>query len=93
MESKLQRKIINYLFNHGWYVLKVVSSNKPGHPDIEAVRKVNDVPTVIYIETKDKGKKPTKLQLYRHEQLREQGFTVLVIDDWEVFKLLKNLFV
>ncbi len=88
MESKLQRKIIAYLEKKGWYVLKVVSSNKSGHPDIQIMR---DGQT-IFIEAKDKGKKPSKLQLYRHEQLRERGFTVLVIDDWEVFKSQLNLF-
>ena len=36
---------------------------------------------VLFIEYKQKGEKPTKLQLWMHEKLRAQGFRVEVVDD------------
>lgn len=36
---------------------------------------------VAFAELKAPGRKPRKLQLYRHEQLRKRGFLVFVIDD------------
>lgn len=83
MESKLQRKIIKYLEGRKrkWYVIKIVTCNKPGHPDIEAYREGR----VVFVECKDKGKKAAPLQEYRHEQLRGHGFNVFVIDDYEDF--------
>lgn len=34
-----------------------------------------------FVELKSPGKKPRKLQLHRHEQIRRRGFLVFVIDD------------
>lgn len=36
---------------------------------------------VLFIEYKQKGEKPTKLQAWMHEKLRAQGFRVEVVDD------------
>ena len=36
---------------------------------------------VLFIEYKQKGAKPTKLQLWMHDKLREQGFQVEVVDE------------
>ncbi|MGI6545977.1 MAG: VRR-NUC domain-containing protein [Fastidiosipilaceae bacterium] len=36
-----------------------------------------------FIEVKAPGKEPTAQQLYRHEQLRDLGFQVFVLDDPE----------
>lgn len=46
---------------------------------------------VLFIEYKQKGVKPTKLQLWMHEKLRDQGFRVEVVDDSTVGrKLIKD---
>ena len=82
MESKLQKQVIKLLEKSGWYVLKVVSSNKSGHPDITAFK---DRKT-IFIELKSKSKKPTPLQEHRMEELRKQGFRCFVFDDLTTFK-------
>lgn len=34
-----------------------------------------------FVETKAKGKKPRRLQIYRHSQLRKLGFKVYVLDE------------
>lgn len=87
MESKLQKQVIKLLEKSGWYVLKVVSSNKPGHPDITAFR--NKV--AVFIELKSKTKKPTPLQEYRMEELRKQGFRCFVFDDLTAFRYVLEL--
>ena len=81
-ESKLQKQVIKLLEKDGWYVLKVVSSNKSGHPDISAYKDTR----CIFLELKSKGKKPTKLQEYRIAELRKHGFKCFVIDDLTTFK-------
>lgn len=83
MESKLQKQVIKLLEKSGWYVLKVVSSNKPGHPDITAF---NEGGETIFIELKSKGKKTTKLQDYRIAELKRRQFKCFIIDDLATFK-------
>jgi Holliday junction resolvase len=84
LESKLQKKIIADLEKSGWIVHKVTSS-KPGWPDLEAF--CNNV--ALFMEIKSKGKKARKLQEYRHNILRDQGFDVFVIDSWEKYLAIK----
>lgn len=38
---------------------------------------------VGFAEIKTTGKKPTKIQLYIHDKLKELGFEVFIIDDIE----------
>lgn len=85
MESALQSKIIRDLKSKGWIPLKVVLSNMNGWPDVTAYR--NKV--AVFIEVKDKGEKARPLQLHRHEELRQQGFDVYVIDTWIGYKNLE----
>ena len=41
---------------------------------------------VYFVELKAPGKKPRKLQLYIHEEMRKRGFKVWIIDDLEGVK-------
>lgn len=84
LESTIQKKIISKLKKNGWYVNKVILCNNPGHPDIEAYKDNR----AIFIEVKQPGCKPTELQLYRHRELRKQGFEVYVMTS---DKDLKNI--
>lgn len=84
-EAKLQKKIIDYLEDRGCYVLKVMRSNKSGHPDLEVFTPVGKI---WLFEVKDKGKKAEPLQEHRHEELRSRNFKVLVVDDYDKFKEL-----
>ena len=84
-ESLLQARILDDLVSMGWVVHKVVLSSKDGWTDIEAFR--NKI--AIFIECKAPGKKARPLQEYRHDQLRGQGFDVLVIDSWPLYQKLK----
>lgn len=73
-EAIIQASIIKYLEANGWYCLKLIQTNKNGIPDLVALRGGRSV----FIEVKQPGKKPNDLQQYRADQLRKQGFEVLV---------------
>jgi hypothetical protein len=81
LESKLQKKVIADLKKKGWYVVKIVMCNVPGIPDALLMRDSK----AVWVEFKDKGKKPEPLQLHRHKELRNHGFEVFVIDTWEQY--------
>jgi hypothetical protein len=58
--------------------LKFISPNYAGVPDrliLLAIAKI------AFVEVKAPGKKPRKLQIKRHEELRQLGFKVYVLDN------------
>lgn len=69
-EQQIQAKIIKKLEAQGYYVIKLVQTNKPGIPDLIAIPKDSNVE---FIEVKRPGKKPSPLQLYRMKELQEHG--------------------
>ena len=74
-ESQVQSKIIKDLESKGWYVLKLIKTNKNGICDILAL-KDNEI---YFIEVKRKDGRLSKLQEYRIKELKEKGFKVDVI--------------
>ena len=67
MSEKLyQAKIIKKLENRGWYVVKLIQTNKNGIPDLLAIK----YGKAIFIEVKAKNGKKSKLQEYRHQELK-----------------------
>lgn len=77
LESVIQGRIIKRLEKDGWMVIKLGITNLPGIPDLLALKDG----VVRFIEVKRLGEKPRPLQLYRHEQLRNMGFDVEVMDN------------
>ena len=73
-ESDIQKLIIRYFENDGWLVVKIIQTNKNGWPDLQ-VHKNN---YTIFVEVKSENGKLSELQKYRHEQLREKGFIVII---------------
>ena len=69
-ESQYQKKLIKELEAEGYYVLKLISTNKAGIPDLVAL-KPNDVK---FIEVKGKLTKVSELQKYRIKELKKLGF-------------------
>ena len=68
--------------------LKYSNANTTGYPD-----RVVCLPhcNVVWVELKSKGKKPTKLQEIRHQELQELGHQVFVIDSKDgVDKLISD---
>lgn len=70
-EQDIQRKRIKQLEAEGYYVLKLMKTNKNGIPDILALKPGADV---LFSEIKNKKGKVSKLQQYRLEELQGYGF-------------------
>jgi len=77
LESAIQAKIIKALERGGWYVIKLIQTNKNGIPDLLCLRNGR----AVFIEVKRPGEKPTPLQLQRHRELKDTGFQVEVVND------------
>lgn len=73
-ESEIQSKMIRYLEKQGYLVVKIIQTTKNGWPDIQAHK---DGQT-IFIEVKAPNGKVSELQHYRHQQLRNQNFKVII---------------
>ena len=69
-EAKYQSKLIKQYEAEGYYVLKLISTNKAGIPDLVAL-KPDDVK---FIEVKGKLTKVSPLQEYRIKELKNLGF-------------------
>jgi Holliday junction resolvase len=74
-ESVIQSQVIKYLEKIGWYVVKIIQTNKNGWPDLQAHKDG----VTIFVEVKSEKGKVSQLQQYRHKQLSDAGFKVLVI--------------
>lgn len=84
LESVLQTKIKKYLETKGWYVVKYIQTTKNGWPDLGAHKDGR----LVYVEVKKPGETAEPLQVIRHTELREKGFTVFVIDNMDDTKKL-----
>ncbi len=69
-EQQVQTKKIKELEKQGYYVIKLINTNKNGIPDIIAIPPNSDV---LFIEVKAKNGKLTKLQEFRLKELSDHG--------------------
>lgn len=72
-ESQIQSKKIKQLEAEGYYVIKLILTNKKGIPDIIAIPKDSDV---LFIEIKGPTGKTSPLQDRRIKELQNQGVKV-----------------
>lgn len=70
-EQQIQSKKIKELEAEGYYVIKLIKTNKNGIPDVLALHK--DL-GVKFFEIKTPKGRVSKLQEYRIEELEEYGF-------------------
>lgn len=75
LESKIQAKKIKQLEKEGYYVLKLINTNKPGIADLLAIPKDSDV---LFVEVKRPDGKLSKLQEFRIKELENHGIKVEV---------------
>ena len=83
-EAIIQSQIKKYLEANGWMVIKLIQTTMNGIPDLMALKSGR----TLFIEVKQPGKKPSDLQAYRHQKLRDKGFDVLTavsVSDVELF--------
>lgn len=84
IESINQKRIIEYLYKKGWFVRKILQTNKPGDADILAIK----IPRVVWIEVKRKGKYARPLQEFRGKEVIKNGMEWYQADTFEKFLTL-----
>ena len=77
LESKLQAKIIKHYESLGYYVIKLIKTNKNGIPDLLCLKDG----TGFFIEVKSEKGIVRPLQKYRHEELIKYGFKTIIKRD------------
>jgi Holliday junction resolvase len=77
LASKQQTKLIKQWQSKGYYVINLVKVTPAGLPDLIAVKPDE----VVFIESKEKWDKLSKLQEIRIEMLKKLGFKVYVNDE------------
>jgi len=70
-ESQIQHKKIKELESQGYYVIKLMKTNKNGIPDLVALK--SDEPA-FFVEVKTPKGRLSKLQDYRLSELDKLGF-------------------
>lgn len=76
-EQQIQSKKIKELESQGYYVIKLINTNKNGIPDLVAIPPNADI---LFVEVKKPDGKLSKLQEFRKKELENHGIRV------EVFK-------
>jgi Holliday junction resolvase len=89
LESKIQSKILKELKKiPGIYAHKNITTNRKGIPDI--IMCVDG--RYVALEVKRPGGKPTELQKWNIEQIRQAGGTAEVVYGWgDVANILRRL--
>ena len=77
-EKHIEQKLVKAVRLAGGMCPKLVSPGTDGMPDRLVLLPEG---RMGFVEVKAPGKKPRPLQQKRHEQLRELGYTVAVLDD------------
>ena len=76
-EQQIQTQKIKELEKEGYYVIKLINTNKNGIPDLLAIPKNSDV---LFVEVKGPNGKVSKLQEFRMKELNDHGIKT------EIFK-------
>lgn len=89
-EQQMQAKMIKYLESKGAYVVKIITANKSGCPDLLVCYKG----LFLAIEAKAPGKikNASPLQIAQIKKIQEAGGTALVADNLEIIKEVLNDF-
>lgn len=77
MASKQQTKLIKQWQSKGYFVINLVKVTPSGLPDLIAVKPTE----MVFIESKEKWDKLSKLQEIRIKMLKQLGFKVYVNDE------------
>ena len=85
LESIIQREIIAYLEPGGWFVVKLIQTNKNGIPDLLCIR--NGI--CMFIEVKKPPARARPLQVYRIRELINHGVVAIVAHSVEEIKSIE----
>ena len=78
LERFIEQKLVARVRREGGLCPKFVSPGSDGWPDRLVLMPGGKI---AFVELKATGVKPRPLQLQRHAQLRDLGFSVFVVDD------------
>jgi Holliday junction resolvase len=76
-EAQIQRAMLLKLESFGWYVIKLIQTNKNGIPDLLC----HKAGRTVYIEVKRLRSLPAALQTLRMRQLNDAGVETFVMSD------------
>jgi hypothetical protein len=79
-EQQIQSKKIKELESQGYYVIKLIKTNKNGIPDLLILPKNSDA---FFIEVKKEGGVLSKLQEYRINELNKHGLKTEILKGWK----------
>jgi hypothetical protein len=79
-EQQIQSKKIKELEGQGYYVIKLIKTNKNGIPDLLVLPKNSDA---FFIEVKKEGGVLSKLQEYRINELNKHGLKTEILKGWK----------
>lgn len=74
LEKTIQSKIISILSKDGWDAVKTIRLSKSGYPDIFAFKNGK----TLFVEVKSENGKLSDVQKYRIDNLKNNGFVVIV---------------
>ena len=74
-EQLIQKKVIDKYTKDGWYVIKLIRTNKNGIPDLLCL-KSNELP--LFIEVKTSKGIVSEIQKYRIKELNNYGFVAII---------------
>lgn len=80
-EQQIQAKKIKELEAQGYYVIKLINTNKNGIPDLVAIPPNSDV---LFVEVKKPDGKLSKLQEFRLKELKNHGVKVEIFKGIEI---------
>ena len=79
-EQQIQSKKIKELESQGYYVIKLMKTNKNGIPDLLVLPKNSDA---FFIEVKKEDGVLSKLQEYRINELNKHGLKTQILKGWK----------
>jgi hypothetical protein len=79
-EQQIQSKKIKELESQGYYVIKLIKTNKNGIPDLLVLPKNSDA---FFIEVKKEDGVLSKLQEYRINELNKHGLKTEILKGWK----------
>jgi len=82
-EQDYQKKISDKLEKEGWYVIKLIKTNKNGIPDLIAIKEDK----TIFIECKTLKGKLSKIQEFRLDEVKAKGIDCFVSYGNEIKKI------
>ena len=74
-ERVIQAQVIKALEKEGWTCVKLIQTTMNGIPDLLCLRHG----MTMFVEVKSEAGKVSKMQLYRIEQMKKNGFGAYVV--------------